>query len=737
MFNFKRMKINYLLHKNLKLALLSLFIPVITVSGNYPGVSPGGNIDIFPAPEVTEKGKWIWYPGDFDIWLHTLVGGRRQEKAQPYPPFWRVDAPFALVKFDKTYELEKPEKIKIYADGRFHVRIDGRVAYDFDPLAFELPAGKHRLDFLIENYETFPSLLVQGKSLFTDESWNVTNQNFKFYKAASGKFKDPLKPPSTFSLEYKPISATVIQNDRNSQLIDFGKETFGKVIVEKLAGKGMLALYYGETKQEALAMKDAETYDFIDVDWNISENCTTETRAFRYIYAVKEGDTSFDKISGLYEYLPVEYRGHFECSDELLNKIYDISLYTLHLNTREFHLDGIKRDRWIWSGDAYQSYLMNFYTFFDEDVNKRTFYALRGHDPVETHINTILDYSFYWMMGIYDHFFYTGDTLFVKEIYPRMKSMLEFCLGRCNDNGFVEGLPGDWVFIDWADIEKTGEVSFEQLLLARSLEAVAFCADIADDSGYSAKYKRLSEIIKSKIFNVFWNDDKGAFVHNRTNGVVSGKVTRYTNMFSILFGYADDDKKLKIRDNVILNDDILKITTPYMKFYELAALCEIGEEEKAVQYVRDYWGGMLNLGATSIWEAYDPEQSGDEHYAMYGRPFGKSLCHAWGANPVYLFGKYLMGVKPLSPGYKSYIIEPSLAGLKWMKGKVPVPDGNIEFYMDQKEIVIKSVTGEGVLRIESKRPPKAGKEVRVESKGGNIYDIILDKPLATYNVTYW
>ena len=57
--------------------------------------------------------------------------------------------------------------------------------------------------------------------------------------------------------------------------------------------------------------------------------------------------------------------------------------------------------------------------------------------------------------------------------------------------------------------------------------------------------------------------------------------------------------------------------------------------------------------------------------------------------------------------------------------------------MDQKEIVIKSVAGEGVLRIESKRPPKAGKEVRVESKGGNIYDIILDKPLATYNVTYW
>src|SRR5690606_36804407 len=101
------------------------------------------------------------------------------------------------------------------------------------------------------------------------------------------------------------------------------------------------------------------------------------------------------------EYLTLKKKGDFVCSDSLLNKIYDISLYTLQLTTREFHLDGIKRDRWIWSGDAYQSYLMNFYSFFDENVNKRTLYALRGHEPVKSHINTILDYLFYWIIGIY------------------------------------------------------------------------------------------------------------------------------------------------------------------------------------------------------------------------------------------------------------------------------------------------------------------------------------------------
>ena len=44
--------------------------------------------------------------------------------------------------------------------------------------------------------------------------------------------------------------------------------------------------------------------------------------------------------------------------------------------------------------------------------------------------------------------------------------------------------------------------------------------------------------------------------------------------------------------------------------------------------IRDsYWGGMLKEGATSFWEKYNPEETGIRHLAMYGRPYGKSLCH--------------------------------------------------------------------------------------------------------------
>ncbi len=691
----------------------------------------------FAQENIPKEPKWIWYPGDFEVWLHTVVGGRRQERGQPYPPFWRMDSHYGVVIFMKKYNNTKPEQVQVYADGRYQIRLDGEIIYNFDPLNLHLPAGNHSIDIMVENYKCVPSLLVIGKEFLTDDSWQVTNQNQKFYNAASGTFSDPHFPPSTFQLSLTPVNSRIIEKSSNSMLVDFGKETFGKVVVENVNGRGKLKLYYGETRQEALAETLAETFDYIDIDRLTATNDTTAARAFRFIYLVCDQSVSAEKISALYEFLPVEERGNFECSDSLLNRIYKTSLYTLHLNTREFHLDGIKRDRWIWSGDSYQSYLMNFYTFFDEEVNKRTINALIGHDPVERHINTILDYSFYWLIGIYEHYMYTGDTAFIRQIYPRMKTLMEFCLGRANRDGFVEGLPGDWVFIDWAPIEKSGEVSFEQLLLSRSLEAMARCSGLVNDRESEDKYGKLSADLKQKIIDTFWSEQRNAFIHTRNNGVLSQNVTRYTNMFAILFDYVDDNKKQLIKENVILNDTILKITTPYMKFYELAALCEINEKEKVLQFVREYWGGMLNLGATTIWEAYDPTQEGDEHYAMYGRPFGKSLCHAWGANPVYLFGKYLLGVKPLAPGYKSYLVEPSLAGLQWIKGRVPTPHGNIEVYADKKIMKIKSVEGEGFLRLHSKKPPVTEKGVEVKKLEEGYYEIGLKKPFAEYVVKYW
>ena len=421
-------------------------------------------------------------------------------------------------------------------------------------------------------------------------------------------------------------------------------------------------------------------------------------KAFRYIFVETAGNIALTGVSSMYEYLPETSRGTFRCDDPLVNKIWDVSEYTLQLTTREVFIDGIKRDRWAWSGDAYQSYLMNWYLFFDEACVRRTTWLLRGKDPVTSHINTIMDYSFYWFLGIYDYYMYTADKVFVSSIYPRMRSLMDWILGRTDADGLVCGRTGDWVFIDWADGEmsKEGQLSFEQVLFAKSLETMALCAEIAGIPEDAGRFGRLASDVRGKLER-FWDPDRKAFVHNILDGRQSAQITRYANMFAIFFGYLSPERQKEVLDSVLLNDGIMGITTPYMRFYELEALCALGMQNTVLEEIKSYWGGMLKEGATSFWEKYNPAEKGREHLAMYAKPYRKSLCHAWGASPVYLLGKYFAGVRPTAPGYSEFEVKPVLGGLEWFDSTVPTPQGEIRVHMDGRSISVEAPAGKGTL----------------------------------------
>jgi hypothetical protein len=266
-------------------------------------------------------------------------------------------------------------------------------------------------------------------------------------------------------------------------------------------------------------------------------------------------------------------------------------------------------------------------------------------------------------------------------------------------------------------MSKKGELAFEQVLLCKSLETMALCAEVVGNDADKAKYTDLAAALRAKLEPAFWNEEKQALVHNRENGVQSDAVTRYANMFAVFFNYLDDAKKQTIKQSVLLNDNVMKITTPYMRFYELEALCALGEQTQVLKEMKDYWGGMLREGATSFWEKYNPDESGTQHLAMYGRPYGKSLCHAWGASPIYLLGKYYLGVEPTAPGYATYNVTPSLGGLKWMEGDIPTPSGKIHVYMDKKKISVKSDSGTGTLYL----PTSKGARKAVTIEAGKEY----------------
>ena len=701
-------------------------------------------------PVLAQKASWIWYPGDFDIYMSNIMQNRRTERGSFFPVFWKMDSHYVLVDFHKEFTLSQPEEVRLFVEGTYHVKIDGQAITGF-PKTINIPAGKHKLSLKVYSQGTVPAIFVQGKTIVSDDTWLTTfedkewiDQSGKvsdksgttFVSAGSWNLTDPNVLPSTFKLPVVAQYAVKKEQAGNGYVADFGKETFGFIKVHGLKGKGKLSLYYGESKEESLSRDKCETLDYLEVNLaQKKDSIMPLSKAFRFVNIQADNAVTADSISMLYEYAPVNERGSFKSSDAELNKIYDVAKYTFHLNTREFFIDGIKRDRWVWSGDAYQSYLMNYYSFFDAPTVKRTLLAQRGKDPVTAHINTIMDYSFYWFLGIYDYYKFTGDKKFVQDIYPRMQSLMTYIDGRKNKNGLLEWMPGDWIFIDWADkLSKDGEVSFEQLLYARSLETMALCANLANDTANAAKYDQYAKALKTKIFDLYWNQNKNALVHSRIADQPTDNVTRYANMFGIFFDYFTPEQKLAVKEHVLLNDKIAKITTPYMRFYELEALCAMGEQPYVLKEMKSYWGGMLRLGATSFWEEYNPDKKGLEHLEMYGRPFGKSLCHAWGASPIYLLGKYYLGVSPNAPGYETYTIQPNLGGLEWMEGKVPTSNGDISVYMNKKKIKVSSTTGVGRLKIKSKtKPVVKDAEVKEVSKG--IYEVLIEKD-KDYNVRY-
>ena len=704
----------------------------------------------FDLPLAAQQATWIWYPGDYEIWLSNQMQNRRTDRGTFFPVFWKVDNHYVLMDFHKVFDLKEPEEVSIHAEGQYNVKLDGK-PFEGTPTKITVPAGKHKINIKVFCQEFVPAVYVKGKTIVSDGTWLTTFEDkewidetgktsdisaTKWLNAGHWDFNDPRRPPSKFKLPVTPQKAVKKEVNNNSILVDFGKETFGFIKLHGLKGKGNITIYYGESREEALSKDGAVTIDRLSINNpGAKDSVMTLSKAFRYINIVKEGPVSFSDVSMLYEYADIKDKGSFTCNDEEINKIYDIAKYTLHLSTREFFIDGIKRDRWVWSGDAYQSYLMNYYLMNDNRTVTSTMYALRGKDPVTGHINTIMDYTFYWFLGIYDYYLYTGDKSFIQQNYDRMKSLMDYVLGRRNKDGLLEGLPGDWIFIDWAaGLSKKGEVSFEQLLFARSLETMALCADIVSDKQGASQYKTLANDIRKKLFDIYWNEQKQALVHSRVDGKQTDNVTRYSNMFAIFFDYFTEQQKQAVKTSVLLNNSIQKITTPYMRFYELEALCAMGEQNYVLKEMKDYWGGMLKLGATSFWEEYNPAKKGAEHYAMYGREFGKSLCHAWGASPIYLLGKYYLGIKPTSAGYATYIVEPNLGGLQWMQGKVPTPKENIELYVSKEQIKIKGAAGIGTLRVKSKTQP-TGKNISVTAKGNDLYEITV-QPGVEYVVSY-
>lgn len=121
------------------------------------------------------------------------------------------------------------------------------------------------------------------------------------------------------------------------------------------------------------------------------------------------------------------------------------------------------------------------------------------------------------------------------------------------------------------------------------------------------------------------------------------------------------------------------IISPYYNYYVIRAMGEMGHRQEALAWIRQYWGGMIEQGATSFWEAYDPDWYKDDFHASLQSDnrsgYFVSLAHGWSSGPTAWMMEQVLGIQPRGAGFSTVDIRPDLVDLEWARGAEPTPHG--------------------------------------------------------------
>jgi len=476
-------------------------------------------------------------------------------------------------------------------------------------------------------------------------------------------------------------------------LIDFGKELTGRVEVCGSPSGTPINIWTGESRGEAMHEMDN---DKEGNKWRIGTHftlqgdkpVTTGNTGLRFVKLTFPDKTpvTITKVIINHKYYPVEYKGSFSCSDPALTKIWYIGAYTAHLCMQEDLLDGPKRDHSRWIGDIQVSGEVASNVFADTFLIEHTISRLRNdaqhgrpatEKPAE-HINQIPGYSSAWICTLADFYRHSGDTDYLKSQHDLLVSMLEFQHGDLDEHGVFSYHQGGWKFTDWSPFGD--EMACPHLFLTLAAREGAFLLREMGDTANADKNAAWSEDLKSAGQKSF-----------SKNNIYSSY--RQENAMAIFSGTATPEQTSAIYSQILDPKSSAwdKPATPYYNNFALFAMSYAGHDAEALEIIRKFWGGMIDEGATTFWEAYDPKWTkGKEDAHAYLQADGVvgyfvSLCHAWSAGPTNWLTERLLGVRPTSGGFKTADIAPNLCDLTWAEGDVPTPHGKIHIRVEKAD----------------------------------------------------
>lgn len=472
-------------------------------------------------------------------------------------------------------------------------------------------------------------------------------------------------------------------SERAAVLLDYGTEICGscRVMVHGITGDGArvnLRVRFGESVSEALTplgvknagCDHANRDSVINVGF-LSANETNES-GFRFIYVELLDDdmtVTLKAVQAILIYRDLDYRGSFECSDPEINRIWQTAVYTAHLNMQEYLWDGVKRDRLVWIGDMQTEVMTILSVFGAQDVVTRSMDLVRDETPIGTWMNGISSYSIWWLLLQHDWYMYTGDRDYLGEQRGYMTELLRLLCTYVGEDG-AEQLP-ESRFIDWPnnaneEAKHAGLQSMLVLGLGRGAELMRVLGD--DELAQRC-------------------DDMSARLMKHVPPCGGSKQAA---SLMVCAGLGDAKQ---------INRELLSVGgahgySTFLGYYTLRAVALAGDYDGALNSMKQYWGGMLGMGATSFWEDFNldwlenagridepvPEGKVDIHgdygaYCYLG--FRHSLCHGWASGPAPYLTHTVLGVGITAPGCRKIKIEPQLGSLEYARGVFPTPHGDI------------------------------------------------------------
>ena len=389
--------------------------------------------------------------------------------------------------------------------------------------------------------------------------------------------------------------------------------------------------------------------EFETPGWFNGEHITYKIPKGVTVVSLKYRETGYDS----------SFCGDFKCDDEFLNSLWQKSLRTLYVTMRDNFMDCPDRERAQWWGDVTSEMIMTIYSM---DADSYLLYQ-KGVEAMLSHIDdtnvlqTVVPISGDYfelpvqqlagIVGFLTYYEYTGDKAFLEKVYDASVDYLK--LWEIGENNLVVHRSGSWDWPDWGS--KADMTAIENAWVYYALSATEEMAEILgrkeDISFFTERKATISEGYKT-----LWTDE--GFKSNDVS-----KPDDRANALAVLSGLADK-KQLDIIKNVLTNT---KNSSPYMEYYVLEALCEMGEYEAAKARIKDRYKDMMGEDYSTLWEFWDSWRG--------------TKNHAWSGGPLVIMSKHFAGITPVEAGYEKVRIAPEYTLSDSMSCTVPSVKGLI------------------------------------------------------------